>query len=307
MRAKDRARAADLDVRLQAYSRTKCSLRGVRRRRERDAFVAQLVDSIRRVEYVHAIRVRDVCSLRSDPTTDLFDPLKSALLFKARGKLDDAFWMVFLFTHFGKHAETGWQLVREVHGGLGRRVWSWDFVSAQTARFCSWLDRNHGSFKGMFGNHRKYESLRPDARFPTSLVVRSYIDWVGPSESHESLVAKAVEESDGSPGGMFAWLMNDMKKVARFGRLARFDHLAMIGKLGMADIKPESPFLQGATGPLKGARLLFDDNLSSSRSARDLDARIIELGIFLGVGMQEMEDAMCNWQKSPSSYLAFRG
>jgi hypothetical protein len=307
MKPKDRARAAELHARLQAFSRTRFPLRGVRRKREREAMVAQLIDSIRRVEYIRTIRERDVCSSRCDPATELFDPLKSALLFKEQGKCDDAFWMVFLFTHFSKHAVSGWQLAREVYGGLGRRVWSWDVVSSQTARFCSWLDRNHRSFEGKFGNHRKYEALRPDAKFPTSLVVRSYIDWIGPSKSHKILIARAKEESDGSPGGMFAWLMDNMKQVARFGRLARFDHLAMVGKLGLADIRPESTFLQGATGPLRGARLLFDDDSSSLRSAKDLNVRVIELGDFLGVGMQEMEDAMCNWQKSPSSYLAFRG
>ena len=299
--------ADDLADRLQEFSRSTLRLKGVSRKRERGIFVAQLVDSIRRVEYIRAIRRRDVCDARSDPSSDLFDPLRSALQFQQKGMEDEAFWMVFLFTHFSKHAVQGWQLVREVYGGLGRRLWTWEAVSTQTSSFCRWLDRNYDSFQGKFGNHRKYESLDPAARHCTSQVVQSYVDWIGPSKSHDVVMTIANEESDGTPDGMFKWLMKDTQKVLRFGRLARFDHLTMLGKLGLADIRPGSPFLQGATGPLRGARLLFDGDPESRHSAIQLDSKVVELGTFLGVGMQEMEDAMCNWQKSPSKYRYFRG
>jgi hypothetical protein len=34
---------------------------------------------------------------------------------------------------------------------------------------------------------------------------------------------------------------------------------------------------------------------------------VVKLGDALGVGMQVMEDSLCNWQKSPEAYVPFRG
>ncbi len=85
--------------------------------------------------------------------------------------------------------------------------------------------------------------------------------------------------------------------------MARFDYLTMIGKLGFAPIKPARPYLQGATGPVRGARLLFgtDDGTAT------LDEWLVELGAEMNVGMQVLEDSLCNWQKSPGEFRPFRG
>jgi hypothetical protein len=39
----------------------------------------------------------------------------------------------------------------------------------------------------------------------------------------------------------------------------------------------------------------------------ELDAWVVELGAALQIGMQEMEDSLCNWQKSPADFRRFRG
>jgi hypothetical protein len=77
----------------------------------------------------------------------------------------------------------------------------------------------------------------------------------------------------------------------------------MVGKLGLAPISPGSAYLRGATGPVKGARLLF----GTQDKIEILDAKLIELDAKLHVGMQVLEDALCNWQKSPDFFKAFRG
>jgi len=41
----------------------------------------------------------------------------------------------------------------------------------------------------------------------------------------------------------------------------------MVGKLGLANIEPEIPYLIGATGPLAGARLLFPNNKTAKLRA----------------------------------------
>jgi hypothetical protein len=102
-------------------------------------------------------------------------------------------------------------------------------------------------------------------------------------------------------------LYKQMRAVVRFGRTGRFDYLTMLGKVGLADIDADSTYMNEATGPKRGARLLFDGKIDSNTDARALEARVASLEQHLGAGMQVMEDAMCNWQKSPNRYLPFRG
>jgi hypothetical protein len=137
----------------------------------------------------------------------------------------------------------------------------------------------------------------------TGAVVESYVRWVSPPRSHEQLVAEAIKRSNGDRRASFDDLYRSMHIVVRFGRLARFDYLAMLGKLGLALIQPGSPYLKGSSGPLRGARLLFGREESSAV----LDAWIAELDEHLDVGMQVLEDALCNWQKSPDRFVPFRG
>jgi hypothetical protein len=95
--------------------------------------------------------------------------------------------------------------------------------------------------------------------------------------------------------------------IVRFGRLAKFDFLALLGRLDLAPIKPGSAYLRGATGPLRGARLLIDGDPTSQTTAEDLDRILQRLDQTLEVGMQVMEDSICNWQKSPHKFIHFRG
>lgn len=81
----------------------------------------------------------------------------------------------------------------------------------------------------------------------------------------------------------------------------------MVGKLDLAHIEPGSAYLKGATGPLTGARLLLGNRKTPALSAADLDECLVKLDAELGVGMQVLEDALCNWQKSPKQFKKFRG
>jgi hypothetical protein len=116
----------------------------------------------------------------------------------------------------------------------------------------------------------------------------------------------ALLRSKGDAAGAFDLLYRSMN-VASFGRLAKFDYLSMIGKVGIADIAAGSTYVAGATGPLRGAAQLFFGEEKPMVSIAALDASLAELAKHLGVTMQDMEDAVCNWQKSPSKYVSFRG
>ncbi len=313
MRPPDRDRAQQLENGLLAFSRNTRRLPGIRARARRLAFVEQLLESIRRVQYVSVVRSRQVSAGRADPNDELFDPLLAAILYQNQGLFDEAFWLVFLFVHFGKHARSGWLYAREIYGALGSGArWDWARTSSNPSEFRQWLAAHQEELKPKgvphgFGNHRKYESLDAHSARGTGAVVESYVRWVGPPRTHQELMKTACDQAAGDPRKAFDLLYHSMDTVVSFGRTARFDYLAMIGKLGLAPIEPGSAYVHSSTGPLRGARLLFGGNNTAPLSGADLDAWLVELGNELGVGMQVLEDALCNWQKSPEKFKPFRG
>jgi hypothetical protein len=283
-------------------------LHGVHDKKRRNVFIEQLLESVHRVNFVKVIRQRGLTPQRADPSDELFDPLKAAILHQRVGNLDEACWMVFLFVHFGKHARAGWRYAREIYGRLGGGGrWDWASTSADPAGFRAWLHAHQDSLKrdGIprgFGNHRKYESLDAHSPTGTGAAVETYVSWVRPPRTHADLISGTLEQAAYDSRKAFDILYQSMKAVARFGRTARFDYLTMLGKLGLAAIEPGSTYLKGSTGPLKGAQLLFGGG-----DQRDLDSWLVDLDAELKVGMQVLEDALCNWQKSPTELKRFRG
>jgi hypothetical protein len=310
MKPKDRRLAQQLEASLHAFSRTKRPLVGIRDASSCEAFIEQLLESIHRVRYVFVIRERFLSNRRATPNDALFDPLKAAILHQRQGRIDEAFWLVFLFVHFGKHARAGWRYAREVYGRLGDAAcWDWASISADPKGFRKWLHSHQDVLRREpgFGNHRKYESLDAYSPGGTGAVVESYVMWVGPPRTHQALMDEAYWQADGDPRKAFDQLYRSMATVARFGRTARFDYLAMVGKLGLASIEPGSTYIQSSNGPLKGARLLFGGEKQAALSVMELDRWLVELDTELHVGMQVLEDALCNWQKSPKRFMPFRG
>jgi hypothetical protein len=308
--------ARRLEKRLVAFDQRKHSLLGIRTRESRKTFVEQLVESLRRIRYIAVMSHRDISAFRADPSSALFDPVKAAVLHQRAGDLEEAFWMVFLFVHFGKHRQTGWRLARDVYGSLGKGApWTWPRTHSHARRLREWLAKHQAILQGgdgiarHFGNHRKHETLNESSPRGTGRVIESYVNWIGTSGSHLKLVREVQHKADFDPRITFDLLYHSMAGVVSFGRLARFDYLTMVGKLGLAEIAPGSPYIQNATGPLSGARLLFAGHRQAALMPSTLDARLVELEAHLTLGtqgMQALEDALCNWQKSPEYFQSVR-
>ncbi len=312
MRPRDRSRAKLIEAALCRFHRKERALPGISHPLQRKTFVEQLLESLRRVNYVSVIKNRDITSRRADPADTLFDPLKAAIFHQRLRETEEAFWLVFLFVHFGLNARGGWRYAREVYGRLGDgAIWTWKRISTQPSTFRDWLAAHLGELKregavGGFGNHRKYQSLDPYSKNGTGAAVESYVEWVAPPRTHQELFNSACEEANDQPRTAFDILFRSMRVVASFGRTARFDYLAMVGKLALAPIEPGAAYLRQATGPLKGARLLFGGETSSPLPVAALESWLVQLESRLGVGMQALEDALCNWQKSPARFVPFR-
>src|SRR5579864_146442 len=232
MRPRDRSTGRDLDAALRAFD-SKIPLKGIRAMPRRVAFVEQMLESIRRVRYVRKIRRMSMSQRRADPNDELFDPLKAAVFNVAHGDLDEAFWLVFLFVHFGRHARSGWEYARDVYGQCGgSQRWDWPHIRTDVAGFRTWLQANltriqRGTGHG-FGNHRRYVSLDGFKPAGTGAAVATYVDWVGPAGSHSILFRDVCHRHPGDPRSAFHELYRSMSTVASFGRLACFDYLTMV-------------------------------------------------------------------------------
>lgn len=309
LRNRDIAFAQGLEETLRQFHNTVRPLPGIISQACLESFIEQIIDSRRRIEFVTTIRAKNHSIDRSDPLSELFDPLRAAVIHIQNGDIDEACWLIFLSIHFGKHSRSGWRLVRDVYGCLGEaETWTWERTLADPEAFFDWMSLRYGELTGNgrgFGNHRKYESLRPTAN-GTGSVVMSYVYWIRPYGGHQGLIENAYHVAGPDPKAVFGFLYRTMP-VIRFGRTAKFDYLTMLGKMQIAPIQPNLAYLTEATGPLKGARLLFGGSRQAGISASTLDDWLVELDASVGLGMQVLEDSLCNWQKSPANYVRFRG
>jgi hypothetical protein len=301
-----------LDNSLDCYENEQFPLPGIQNQKHRAVFIKQVIDSIRREDYVSVIATKSLHMDRANPNNALFDPIKAALIHKASGNIDEAYWLVFLSVHFGKHRHAGWRFVQEVYGKFGQQpYWTWEETSVNTQLFRDWLRANQkkimrGSKRG-FGNHRKYQSMDADKPAGTGMAIQSYVNWVMAFGGHQQLIQYSLGLCQGNPEKAFDWLYHSMKDVVSFGRTAKFDYLSMLRKMGLAQIKPGLAYLTNSTGPVSGARLILQGNRACELSVKTMEHRLAILARYLGVDMQVIEDSLCNWQKSPYKYKLFSG
>ncbi len=303
MKATDKEIYEKIDAKLSIFN--KIPLPGISSAQSKDCFVRQIVDSIKRVKYLQVIAQRQSTEEAANPFNAGFNPFLAAIWHKQQGNLDEAFWLVFLATHFGKHIEHGWGYLRSVYGRLGGpSIWSWEAVTNDINGFKLWLYQNVDLIKptGKFSNHRKFQSLDAYSERGTGTTVETYIAWIG--GSHSSFLRKAIK-TETNPRKLFRYLYHSMDEVIGFGRLGKFDFLTNIGKLDLAPIIPDSTYMSGSSGPKKGAKLLFAVN--TSNSVYDEWFAMLEKHLEIDFGMQVLEDAVCNWQKDTLNYKYFSG
>ena len=307
MRKEDLALASDIKQKLTDFNKY-IPLPGISNPQNLACLVEQIIDSTRRIKYVTLIKSKTYSSTITDPSQIYFNPLKAAIWHRDQGDTDEAFWLVFLFVHFGKHHIDNWALIRAIYGSLSLgHIWDWKTINSNPGDFKIWLSQNQQRVKeeGRFGNHRKYETL--DAHHPmgTAEILLSYIKWISQYQTHSQMIQNAVIQVGNDPKRLFAYLYKSMSNVIRFGRTAKFDYLTMIGKLELANLEPGSAYISEATGPRRGAKLLFGDHIN----AKQLETHLRDLNEYLNLyfGWQVLEDSLCNWQKSPDHYIHFKG
>lgn len=280
-------------------------LKGLQNAETLDTLAMQFVASLRREDYYRILQTRRIFHRSADPNSPLFDAERAVAFHIQQNNIDEAGWLIFLMTHFARRPDSHWRRLQDVYGRLGTGIWDWATVNSNPTAFYQWIEANWERIRGAFGNHRKYESMRPDAQRPMKQVVADYLAWIGPA-GHLAFFAGAVRASGNNPHTIFDCLYRNMA-VKSFGRLAKFDYLSLVARYGLAPIAAGEAYLDGATGPRRGARLLVDGDPDSSTSNSALQQELDKLNGHLKVGMTVMEDALCNWQKSPTTFIHFKG
>ena len=239
---------------------------------------------------LHALRDRSSLQIRDG--ADILRFIKEA---QGAGDVDEALWRAFLAAHFGRpSADTPGEIKsagRFLCAFGDKPTWTWTYVSAQGDAFLDQLSAHQADLDALhFGNHRKRRAThKPDK---IAKVVTSFVQVV---RDHGGSPSAAFTPGEGrTPQKGFDQLYHRFLEVNDFGRLGCFDLLCLLGEMGLLDIQPDSCYLEGSTGPLKGAR-----ELCGKRSPQELNATMDDLASRLGISYAVMEDVLCLWQKKP--------
>ncbi|MDQ2065226.1 hypothetical protein Q9295_02475 [Xinfangfangia sp. CPCC 101601] len=315
MRGAFRNNQGQLEANLNSFRFDGRSLQGIQSNLERTVLTLQIIDSLRRTHYVRTLSNKATLPERADPNSPIFDPIRAAVFLRNTGHFDEALWVTFIGTHCGKHKIYGWRLAAAIYSGLRNNgaYWTWQRISQNPAGFIAWMQANQATLLSArenlkFSNHRKYESLNTGRQNHTGEVFASYVNWVSAHNDHRGLINHILTQVGQNPERVFDELYNQMSsRVTRFGRLGAFDHICMLGKLNLAPASPGSTYIKDATGPRRGANLLISNNANFPNPVNQIEATLSALSAHLGIGMQEIEDSLCNWQKSPQEYVHFKG
>jgi hypothetical protein len=303
---KRQARRQQIADALERFSLAAMPLPGIPGPRERKALSMQIVASLRREEYFRLIQRRGpIPASRANPAHPAFQAELGVVHHLQQDRIDEAAWLVFLMVYLAK-PEEGWTRLRDIYGRLGAGRWDWAEVSAAPHNFERWLATNWTNIRGKFGNHRKYESIDPTKARPMGPAVVEYVEWVNGSGGHDQHFSTIVRNAGNDPHVIFDAFFRALP-IKGFGRLAKFDWVAMLARYGMIPAAAGSAYLQGATGPERGARLLFLGDPKGACTNIELQNWLDLLDRRLSVGMEVLEDAICNWQKQPDQFKHFKG
>lgn len=267
-------------------------LPGLQSRKSRERFVRHLMRSLAKLRVQRGRHFKG----STDPSERDFHPLRAIVEYFEGGNRDKAIWLAFLTIHYGQDVP---QSVRLFYGKLGRGRWDWETLRQNPDAIRNWMRQNRSLLKWLkFGNHRKRRINNPDHKRGTPAVIRSFVEWVNrfgdgsPFRAFASVIDGAKNEVEAFDG------VYDTLKVLDFGRTAKFDFLCLLGNLGILPVSPGHCYLDGATGPKLGALLLVTGKKQGGLSA-EVEKNVRELQRQLGLPVECIEDALCNWQKKP--------
>lgn len=265
-----------------------------------EVLALQLIETEQREAEIQQLLDSEIDPEVINPESDKFDPIQAIIRLK-HSDYEEACWLSFLLIYTNDSEHTDWAFMRKLYSGHGLNLQgslTWQLLNEQPNALNQRLETlavalAQSQPKPKFGHHRAYESLN---HLP--IVFSSYIDFINEKGGHQALFkpkAKAIDKID-----YFKTLYALIRQsIYRFGRLSTFEYLCLLGKLGLAEVAPDSCYIAEASGPKRGAKLLF-----GMLNNEQLDEHAVGLADYLEVGYQQLEAAICHWQKSPNRYIA---
>jgi hypothetical protein len=212
----------------------------------------------------------------------------------AEGNRDEALWRAFLAAHFGRpsanSATERESAARFLGGFTSAPVWTWERVSSGSGDLRRWLLEHSTDLATLsYGNHRKYESKKPESLWRT---VASFLEFVRQKGGTPAIAFAPGNDPMLDRSERFQVLFGCLHALHRFGRTGCFDLLVLLNDLKLIDAEPDGCYLAGSTGPLTGARRLW-----GKRPNRVLEELTRDLAQQTGLHPVVIEDALCEWQK----------
>lgn len=274
------------------------NLQGLQTTESQTRFAEKLFDSEKKLR---ALSMRKFAG-STDPFRKDFHPLKAIVQHFDAGNRDESIWLAFLFTHFGWDVRSPRirDTVRLFYGKFSNGRWDWETVCQCPGAVQAWMHANRKRIERLkFGNHRKYETNNPDSPIGTAAVIRSFVEWVRQTAQDGPYEALCAIAKGRTPEIAFDNTYKGIS-VTRFGRTGRFDFLCLLGNLKILQISPPHCYLAEGTGPRTGAIQMVTGK-RNGRLTVDVEDTIRRFRNHLGVPVEAMEDALCNWQKHPKS------
>lgn len=265
------------------------ALPGFETEESRTRFIEELMKSQKKLRSFSILK----SSTTVDSTEKEFHPLKAIVRHFKEGHPDEAVWLTFLSTHFGHDAK---DMIECFYGKSGEVLWNWKYVYENADSVQNWMILNEKRFKHLkFGNHRKFEPKNPKNPKSTPTVIKSFVEWVKRSGQGSPYQALRIVSQADTTTERFDRAYHGIS-FPRFGRTAKFDFLCLLGNLGILEISPPHCYLAEGTGPKKGVlQMVIGKN--KGRVTANIEKIIEQLRMKLGIPVEAMEDALCNWQK----------
>ena len=257
----------------------------------------QTNDSIRRIELYKSYRERAIHAVNKGLD---FNHTSIPFVLAQRSDLsqNNRLWILYLATYFGKSNQSGWELFKRATFDRKKSIMLFQDIQKDRDEYFRCL-ASFDFFDGCsYSNHRKFTAKRLTGE-------------KGVFESMEYFVKNINQYSFGYRID-FHSIYKGAQKIPNFGRLGAFDFASSLVKCGFDVAEPESMYGENSTGPLNAIGLLLrlTNGDSSQKAKLQLCSDLMEWfqknsNIFM-VG-QVLEDAVCNWQKNPSTYIWYRG
>lgn len=258
----------------------------------------QTRDSIRRIEIYSIYRKR---AELADKVRLPYSYSTNPLILAQRPSISNLskLWFLYLATYFGKSLGSKWTLFKRAAFLNAEGIICVEEIIKDKDAYFKYLRSFDFFAESQYSNHRKYtkKDLLGEKGFIKS--ANYFLD--------------NISQFNFSRQTDFDRVYNLALKIPSFGRMAAFDYVCTLCKCGLNVAEPNSMYLKYSTGPQAGFKYLLgicgidlseiDDIVQTGTEIQEW----FQENTTIFIVAQVLEDAICNWQKSPKHEIRYFG